>query len=146
FSGIVISASDGSLSASNTIAINVAAINQAPIVVPLYPQSAREGTALQFTLAADDPNGDQITYSAVSGLPTDAQINPVTGQFTWTPGFDQAGDHTIRFEASDPAGLSGTTDVQIHVDNVDRPPALSVSNHGTVVGKTLGFNLLLHFP
>src|SRR5262249_48257723 len=45
------------------------------------------------------------------------------------------------FAARDPGGLSDSTVVRIHVDNVDRPPTLGVSNHGTVVGQTLRFTL-----
>src|SRR5262249_1897470 len=80
-------------------------------------------------------------YSAVSGMPPNAQLEPQTGQFRWTPGFENAGDYLVRFQVSDAAGLSDTTDVAIHVNNVDRAPTLSVSNHATILGKTLSFQL-----
>ena len=35
----------------------------------------------------------------------------MTGQFNWTPTYDQAGDYTIRFGVTDPGGLSDQIDV-----------------------------------
>ena len=83
-----------------------------------------------------------LTYSAISGLPAGAEFNTMTGQFNWTPNYDQAGDYTIRFGVSDPGGLSDQIDVNVHIDNVDRPPTLVVTNHGAVVGQPLTFTLL----
>ena len=142
YSGIVIGASDGYLTTTETLAINVTAINQAPQLVPLVEQDGREGTPLQFTVAAADPDGDTLTYNVISGLPTGAQFNTMTGQFNWTPDYDQAGDYTVVFRVSDPGGLTDQTPVKIHIDNVDRPPTLTVSNHGAVVGQPLTFTLL----
>ena len=73
------------------------------MLVPLVEQDGREGTPLQFTLVAADPDGDPLTYSAISGLPAGAAFNTMTGQFNWTPTYSQAGDYTIRFGVSDPA-------------------------------------------
>jgi Putative Ig domain len=50
-----------------------------------------------------------VVYSALSPLPTGAFFNRQTGQFKWTPGFDQAGEHVVRFGATDPSGLSSMT-------------------------------------
>src|SRR5206468_11347412 len=52
YSGIVLTASDGNLSSSANLTITVTPVNQAPVFVPLFPQSGREGTPFQFTLAA----------------------------------------------------------------------------------------------
>jgi len=142
FNNIILSVSDGNLTASSTLTIDVTAINQAPVLVPLVEQDGREGTPLQFTLAAADPDGDTLTYSAISGLPAGAQFKTMTGQFNWTPTYDQAGDYKVRFGVSDPGGLTDQIDVTVHIDNVDRPPTLVVTNHGAVVGQPLTFMLL----
>jgi YD repeat-containing protein len=146
YSGIELTASDGNLTASTTISITVTPVNQPPIMVPLAPQSAREGTALQFTLAANDLNGEMLTYAAVSGMPSGAQFNPATGKFLWIPTFDQAGDYTVGFGVTDLAGLGDSIVVQIYVDNVDRAPTLAVSNHATILGQTLAFALVASDP
>src|SRR5262249_20066095 len=36
---------------------------------------------------------------------------------------------------------SDTTDVSIHIDKVDRPPTLQVTNHAAVIGQLLAFTL-----
>src|SRR5206468_2188375 len=69
YSGIVLRASDGSMTATQTISITVSPVNLPPSFVPLLPQSGREDARLQFTVAADDPNTDTLTYSVVAGLP-----------------------------------------------------------------------------
>jgi YD repeat-containing protein len=141
FGSIVLGASDGYLTTTETLTIHVTAINQPPKLVPLVEQDGREGAPMQFTLAAADPDGDSLTYSAISGMPAHATFNTITGQFQWTPSYDQAGDYTIRFGVSDPGGLSDQIDVKVHIDNVDRPPTLVVTNHQAVVGQPLKFTL-----
>lgn len=146
FNNIVLSASDGNLTASQTLTIDVTAINQAPVLVPLVEQDGREGTPLQFTLAAADGDGDPLTYGVISGLPSGAKFNTMTGQFKWTPTYSQAGDYAIQFGVSDPGGLSDQISVNVHIDQVDLPPSLVVTNHQAVVGQPLGFTLLGSHP
>jgi hypothetical protein len=66
--------------------------------------------------------------------------------FQWTPTSDQAGSYTLRFAAQDPAGLRGTADVVVRIDNVNRSPTLSVSNHSAVVGQPLSVFVLGNDP
>src|SRR5262249_47774042 len=47
-----------------------------------------------------------------------------------------------RFAAADAGGLGDSIDVQIHIDNVDRPPTLGVTSHAAVVGQALNFRLV----
>src|SRR5262249_50705543 len=122
YPGVVLRATDGNLTASQTVTIQVDNANQPPVLVPLAPQSGREGSPLQFTLAASDVDGDKLTFVAPPNLPPGAQFDTTTGRFLWTPGYDQAGDYSLQFGARDPAGLTDTTAVLIHVANVDRPP------------------------
>ncbi len=89
-------------------------------------QSVDENRALSFGVAASDPDGDALTYSA-SGLPAGASFDPATRQFSWTPGYHQAGTYTVTFTASDGTksySLSGTKQVTITVRDV---PAWSSS-------------------
>ena len=146
YSGIVLSATDGSLTTTQTIAITVVAANEAPQFIPLQAQSGREGTALQFTLSAEDPNNDPLTYSLLSALPDGATFDPQTAKFAWTPGFEQAGDYTVQFGVADPLGLTDTLTASIHIDNVDRAPTLAVTNHGVVVGNPFSMQLVASDP
>src|SRR5262249_36777587 len=113
YPGIVVSAGDGLKTASWTFAITVGNTPQRPVLVPLHSQSGREGTVLRFGLAANDIDGEALTYSAVSGLPDGATFDPRTAAFEWTPTYEQAGDYTIRFAVQSASGLSDATDVQV---------------------------------
>jgi len=142
YNGIVLSATDGSLTTTQTIAITVVAANEAPHFIPLQAQSGREGTKLQFVISAEDPNSDPLTYSVTSGLPTGAAFDPATAKLVWTPGFEQTGDYSVKFSVSDPQGLADSLTANIHIDNVDRAPTLQVSDHGAVVGKPFSLQLV----
>jgi hypothetical protein len=72
-----------------------------------------EGQTLEFTVTATDPDGDLLTFS-VYGLPDGASFDAVTGVFSWTPRYDQAGVYVVRFEVSD-GELSDFEDVTITV-------------------------------
>jgi hypothetical protein len=80
-----------------------------------------EGATLQFTVSATDPDGDTLTYSfsATPSLPG-ATINSSTGAFSWTPGYDQQGSHSVRFTVTDNGSpsMSDFEDITITVNNV----------------------------
>jgi Putative Ig domain len=74
-------------------------------------------------------------------LPSGASLDSRTGTFRWTPGFEQAGDYTFRFEAMDPQGSKSEIAVAVKIDNVNRAPSLSVSDHSSVLGQPLVFQV-----
>lgn len=91
-------AGDGRTEDSETIAISVANVNRAPALAEIGDRSVDENGTLSFALAATDPDGTALTYSA-TGLPTGANL--AGGSFTWTPTDEQIGSHEITFVASD---------------------------------------------
>ena len=99
------------------------AFNSAPVFTPGGESHAvDEAQNLTFTVDATDPDGsrDTLTYSA-SGLPAGATFDPVTRQFSWTPGYTDAGVHTVAFTVSDGTrafSLSSTEAVTITVRDV----------------------------
>ena len=95
--------------------------DQPPVLLPVNTQTGRENAPVQFSLAATSPDNDPVTYSAVTPLPNNAQLNPQTGQFSWTPDYTQAGTYTVTFAATVPSGLSDTITVSLRAANVDRP-------------------------
>jgi hypothetical protein len=85
-SGIVITASDGSLSASLpafSITVNPAG-NRAPAISGVPSTIATVGTAYRFNPVASDPDGDVISWSIVA-KPAGASFSTTTGQLSWTP-------------------------------------------------------------
>ncbi len=71
----------------------------------------RENRTLAFVVSAADPLGNPITYAA-SGLPTGASFDAKTQTFRWTPWYNQAGDHVVRFTASGQNPQEVTVSVQ----------------------------------
>jgi hypothetical protein len=76
---------------------------------------------LSFTLSAADEDGDVLTYSA-SGLPAGATLDPATGAFSWTPGYDQAGSYPGLVFAVDDGTASDSESITITVDDNPTPP------------------------
>ncbi|MFA5795537.1 MAG: putative Ig domain-containing protein, partial [Candidatus Brocadiia bacterium] len=138
-------ASDGTLDNSQTVNITVSNVNRPPVLSPIVNKVLNENGTLTFTLSATDPDGDSMTYS-VQGLPQGATFNPSTKTFTWTPGYDQAGNYQITFIASD-GTIETYQDVNITVDNVNRPPVFStIANKLLKENETLTFTLAATDP
>ena len=98
--------------------ITVGNTNQAPILSPIEDKIVDEGQKLQFTISGSDPDGDPLTYSA-SNLPSGAQLNSTTGEFFWTPTYEQAGTYTVTFNVSD-GSLTDSKSANITVNNILR--------------------------
>ncbi len=136
---MTVTASDGSMSGSASFTITATHTDLTPRLVPVPPQYGRENTLLVFSVVGSDADGDAVQYTA-DNLPLGATFNAASGVFSWTPDYTQAGDYVVTFHLTDPAGLTATTQVRIHIDNVDRPPVLSIADHQAILGQTLTFS------
>jgi YD repeat-containing protein len=112
-------ATDGIHRVSQAFEILVTNENQSPQLAPVATQTVLEGATLRFSLAATDIDGDAITFGS-RDLPLGATLNPKTGQFVWTPDFDQHGRYEFNVQASDALGAS-ERHVVINVINVNGP-------------------------
>lgn len=88
-----------------------------PTLEPIPEQHVAEGALLTFTLAAHDADGDGLRFAA-EPLPSGATLNPASGVFTWTPGYDQQGRYELTVTVTDDGGLSASQVVAIEVANV----------------------------
>ena len=121
-----------------TITVNQVMVNQAPILDSIGDKVGAEGAALTFSLSASDPDGDPVTYSAI-GLPLGASL--VGADFSWTPGYAQAGDYVVTFYASD-GDLEDSETITISVANTNRAPVLdAVGDKDASEGSELAFTL-----
>ena len=84
--------------AEEEITVTVNPANQAPAITEIPNQNGTVGTAITFDAEATDPDGDDLTFSLM-GAPAGATIDPVTGQFSWTPA--AAGDVTFQVVVTD---------------------------------------------
>ncbi|MBI2142488.1 tandem-95 repeat protein, partial [Candidatus Woesearchaeota archaeon] len=132
--------SDGSLSDSETIVINVHNVNRPPVLDNIGSKVVFEGDILQFTINGSDPDGDNVAFSA-SNLPSGSSFNAATRTFSWTPGFGQSGVYNVTFSVSD-GFLSDSETIAITVVNINRPPVLDpVGNKVISEGQLLQFTI-----
>jgi hypothetical protein len=100
-----------------------------PVNTPIPDRYVDEGATLTFIALSSDPNlpAQSLTYTLGAGAPEGASIDPMTGQFTWTPS-----------EAQGPS----TNRINVVVSN-DGSPALRSTNRFTVVVKEVNMAPLL---
>ncbi|MFB2803333.1 Ig-like domain-containing protein [Shewanella seohaensis] len=124
--GIVISVSDGSLSASlPPFDLRVINVNDAPTISSTALTSATQDAAYSYTLVATDSDvGDSLTLSAVT-LPSWLSFNAATGVLSGTPTNANVGSHAVVLRATDGDGLTIDQSFTIVVANVNDAPTIS---------------------
>ena len=133
------------LSATRTFNITVNEVNEAPTLAAIAIQSTNEGTLLQFTATATDPDlpANTLSFTLGTGAPSGAAINATTGVFSWTPTEAQgAGVYpvTIRVTDNGSPALSDSQIVNITVGEINQAPVLAVIADKTTNEKaTLSF-------
>ena len=60
-------------------------MNQAPVLAPIGNRTINEGETLIVTPNATDANGDTLTYSIVTSIPSAYSFNSSTGTLIRTP-------------------------------------------------------------
>lgn len=82
-----------------------------PFIIPNAPPRFISAPPTDFTgdsyvyhAAAEDPDGEALTYSLATA-PAGMTIDNRSGMVTWKVGKEQAGTHTIEIVAQDPGGL-----------------------------------------
>ena len=126
---VTISVLKKSSSSGNNQGDNNVINNHPPTFKETDDQVIDESEDLFFLVAAADSDQDTITYLA-QNLPSGASLDKTKGLFAWSPSYEQAGQYTITFIASD--GKDQTEQkVIVTVVNVNRAPTLSfgVSNN-----------------
>lgn len=131
------------LSDSKTATIIVKNTNRKPTLGAVLNQQGTEGKELSFTLTGTDPDKEdagKLSFTA-DGLPSGANLGK-DGKFSWTPGYDQSGDHSVTLKVKDEGGMEDSKTITIKVANVNRPPKLSdIGSQSTDEGKPLSFSV-----
>ncbi len=123
-------ASDGFVETSVSFDIVIANRNVAPTIAPVADRTINEGDAITLRLFGDDQDGDRLRYASPN-LPPGAFLDPNTGRFEWTPGFDQHGVFEVLFFADDGTSLARTTST-ITVNNINGSVAFPAINEFTI--------------
>ena len=118
-------------------------MNRAPVFTPVGAQTADEGSLLEFTVAATDPDGDNVTISE-SNMPIGSTFNPASGLFRWTPGYLQDGTYTVTFSAADDGNPAETSEmgVPITVGNTPNPTQVTDDLIDDIENSGLSHNII----
>ena len=119
-------------SASETIVITANDTNRPPALDPIGDHTVAAGSGLSFTVSATDPDGDTVTYAALS-LPSGATFNTTTGAFSWTPAVPQIGVYGVTFSANDGNGGSTSEAIAINVTTVSPTAVAAIAASTTNV-------------
>ncbi len=104
--------------------------------------SGTEDTPISITLAADDMNGDFLTFGIVD-YPSFGEISDFddgTGQLTYTPAAEYSGTDSFTFTAMDDNRESKKETVSISIESVNDPPS-PISMNLTAADGTVSITL-----
>ena len=98
-----------------SFAVEVVPYNTAPVVTSVGPTQAIADSPLSYQIAAQDAEGDALTFVKTTG-PAGLAVGEVTGLVTWTPSDGDVGvQHTASILVSDGRGGETVHDLQISV-------------------------------
>ncbi|HUQ10668.1 MAG TPA: putative Ig domain-containing protein [Steroidobacteraceae bacterium] len=126
---IVITVSDGNLTASMTFSIsvqNTAPANRAPTITGTPPTSVTAGSAYTFTPVGSDPDGNSLTYS-IQNQPSWANFSASTGRLSGTPAAANVGTSArITISVSDGTLTTALPSFTIQVNaQANRAPTIT---------------------
>ena len=140
----------GGLSDTATFMIDVNEVNNPPSLESIDSQTVESGLLVAFTASASDPDlpaGD-LTFSLAPGAPDGAEIDPATGEFTWTPTTEQGDQiHSIGIRVADEDGLEDEQTVDITVLKENEAPSFESIDPFTIdEDEELAFTALASDP
>jgi len=120
------SVTDGLVSDSENVTINVSETNEPPVLDAIGTRHTLEMEPLSFTVTATDIDvPEQTLIFSIDQASIDQGMSiSETGHFTWTPSEEQGPDsYSVEFSVTD--GLtSGSENVTINVSESNAPPVL----------------------
>ena len=106
-------------------------------------RSVLENALLTFNVTSQNPIGGPVTLTA-TGSPLGATFldhGDGTGEFRWTPGFDQAGAYSVTFTAERLGGQTASATTRITVVNVNRAPVANAGGpYAAFIGTPVAFD------
>jgi len=132
-----------------TISLTINPVNDAPeLSVPdpiKFVVKSADPATKTYKLQATDPDGDTLTYSA-TGLPSDATLDPNTGELSWTITLSDIGNYPVTFTVSDGV-LQDTETITVTVtkapDFADKPNKTELKCYNNVFNPTKGEKALI---
>lgn len=125
---------DGMLiSAAALVSINVTAVNDPPVVVSATV-GVNEGATVAITVTANDPDGDALTYTVLSG-PTHGTLSGTAPNLAYHPPANFNGLDSFTLQANDGHVDSAPGTITIQVSNLNDPPVANAQS-ATVIEDT----------
>ncbi len=130
---LTINTTDGKLSDSDSITLNITPVNDAPVATPTSASTLEDAPSFGGKLAATDVDGDTLTYIANGTLPGGFSLKP-DGSWTLDPGHadyqhlaeGKSTTLTINFTATD-GKLSSSSTLTITVTGVNDKPTITAA-------------------
>lgn len=120
---ITLRVTDGSINVDQAFVLEVINVNDPPVITSTPVLEIDQGAEYSYTMVAEDPDGDELTYSAPQ-IPASFNFNTETHVLSGVPTNDDVGTVDIILRVSD-----GTVEVdhqfQITVNNVNDPPEIT---------------------
>ena len=127
--------SDGQETATQSFTVTVNEVNQPPVLALIGQQFVDEGGTVSFFAEATDADlpANTLSFSLGAGAPAGANIDPATGEFTWTT-IEADGPNTfmVTVVVSDGAGGEDDQVVIINVIEINTPPVLDPISDATI--------------
>jgi hypothetical protein len=132
------------LSDEETITVTVNEVNLPPVLGAIGSKTLDEAATLSFTATATDPDipANTLAFSLVAGataVPSGATINPLSGEFSWTPTESQGpGVYKFKVRVTDNGTPSryDEEEITVTVNEVNEPPVLAAIGNKTVNEET----------
>lgn len=115
---VTVTVSDGDAETSGTLNIIVRERNSPPVLDDMDDIVVDEGKTVTLDPRATDPEGDNLKYSFSGWMSSD----------TYTTDYNDAGTHVVKITVTDKAGNTDSTNVQITVKDVNRPPEIDLGS------------------
>jgi Domain of unknown function (DUF4347)/Cadherin domain/Right handed beta helix region/Periplasmic copper-binding protein (NosD) len=146
---VTVRVSDGALADTQSIAVTVSNVNEAPVITSAGAVSVAENQAAVLTAASSDVDGGSPAYTIVGGA--DAAlftIDPTTGvlSFNSAPNFEAPTDagadnaYDVTVQVADGNGGLATQAIAVTVTNVNEAPAITSNGGGASAGITIAEN------
>ncbi|MBN2025054.1 MAG: peptidylprolyl isomerase [Pirellulales bacterium] len=118
-------------------------VNQAPDIWTIGNKLVQEGQLLTFQVVATDPDGNlPLVFTLDAGAPEGASIDPLTGQFAWTPTEAQGpGAYDISIRVTDAVGATDNQKIRVTVSEENLVPLLAgIADRTVNEGQLLAIN------
>lgn len=120
---LIISVSDGSLSATRSFLLRVAPANDPPLATAQSIE-VTEDTATPVTLSGDDIDSQNLSFAIVAN-PAKGKLTGTPPALTYTPSTNVSGADSFTFKVNDGQADSPVATVQIQIVPSNDPPAIS---------------------